>query len=117
VSYPAWPVGLPQTVLQDGYDETITDGSIRSKMDAGPAKARRRFTSTNEFVRCSMHITQAQWATARYFYLTTLATVLPFTWTHPSTGASANLRFVSPPRITPAGGGYVRLSLDLEVVP
>ena len=117
MSYPVWPVSLPQTPLAEGYSEAIADNVIRSKMETGPAKMRLRSTVSNESLTCAMHITRAQWATVRVFYLTTLAVVLPFSWTHPSTGASANFRFVSPPTIAPAGGGFVTLTLALEVVP
>lgn len=117
MSYPSWPGTLPQIPLADGYTESLADNVIRSENDAGPAKMRRRSTVTNETLVCTMHITKSQWATVRTFYLTTLAAVLPFTWVQPSTGAAANFRFLSPPTITPAGGLYVTLTLNLEVVP
>lgn len=35
---PVWPVTLPQDVLIDGYDEKVPEMTLRTQMDAGPAK-------------------------------------------------------------------------------
>ena len=117
MSYPSWPSSLPQYVEQSGYQESLTDNTIRSKMDVGPAKVRRRFTAVVEPIQFSMWMTLIQWTTLRTFYYTTLACSLPFTWTHPSTQATVNFRFVTPPSVGAPQGGYVLASLDLEVIP
>ena len=37
-----WPLALPQKPLQDGYKRTIPNNLIRSSMDTGSDKVRRR---------------------------------------------------------------------------
>jgi len=117
MSYPAWPVGLPQVFRSDAYSESLTANVLRTQMDAGPVKARRRFSAVNESIRGTMLMTRTQWTALRTFYYTTLGSALPFSWTHPSTYAATNFRFVSPPAMVPAGGVYVIVTLDLETVP
>ncbi|MGU3496344.1 hypothetical protein ACLBXM_20070 [Xanthobacteraceae bacterium A53D] len=36
---------LPQHVLREGYSEGVGDGRLRTPMETGPAKVRRRFLS------------------------------------------------------------------------
>jgi len=40
-----WPASLPQTVKATSFQETAPKEVIRTQMDAGPAKVRRRFTA------------------------------------------------------------------------
>lgn len=118
MSIPAWPTSLPQKLLAEGYGEKLDDSTvIRTKMDIGPAKVRRRSTSTVEPIKGSMWLTSAQWSTLRFFYYTTLARALKFSWVHPTTGAAVNLRFVTAPALSGGRGPYVSAALDLEVVP
>lgn len=117
---PVWPVTLPQSVLVQGYSETPPQLSIRTDMDAGVAKVRRRFTSSIRPIECNTLLTAAQVATLDAFYLSTLeGGALRFEWNHPRTGATVEMRFMEPPQYTPAGGGvtYFNVSLKLEVMP
>ena len=116
MSYPTWPSDLPQKPIQDGYQEGLADNTIRSKPDVGYAKVRRRSTAVNDPIKMQIVCTQAQWSSVKYFYRTTLAASLPFTWTHPSDGTTANFRFVTPPMIAKPAGIYVVVALDLEVI-
>jgi hypothetical protein len=45
MSTPSWPTVLPQAVLVAGYGETSPNLMLRTQMDAGPPKMRRRFTA------------------------------------------------------------------------
>ena len=40
-----WPATLPQEILAEGYEEGLPDVLVRTKMDAGPDKVRRRATA------------------------------------------------------------------------
>ncbi len=40
-----WPSDLPQRVLADSFSETLADGRLRTAMETGHAKSRRRFSS------------------------------------------------------------------------
>lgn len=116
MSYPAWPGTLPQVFEEGSYQEALTDNTIRTKMDVGPDKVRRRSTAVVEKIRGTMTLDQTQWGTLRTFYYTTLASSLPYTWIHPSTGAAINCRFVSPPSVS-GRSPYVSVNLDIEVIP
>lgn len=42
---PNWPETLPQSPLLDGWRETPADNTVRTAMEAGPAKVRARGTA------------------------------------------------------------------------
>lgn len=114
----SWPVTLPQDVLVQGYAEAFPSTTLRTQMDAGPAKTRRRFTASVRPLRVTMPLTRAQVALLDTFYTDTLeGGALEFTWTHPRTLAAVTLRFVSPPQPVPDSGAWWRVDLDLEVLP
>jgi hypothetical protein len=67
-------------------------------MDAGPPKARRRFTAGFRMVGGSLALTHAQRATLDAFFLDTLeGGALPFDWVHPITSEPATFRFLRQP--------------------
>lgn len=114
----AWPAGLPQKPLADGFTESPVPNVVRSDMDVGPAKMRRRYTAAVRVYNMELLLTTSQVATLEAFYRTTLAEVDPFDWTDHRTGAAASYRFRSPPSYSEAGApGYWRTTLDLEVLP
>jgi hypothetical protein len=113
-----WPAGLPQKPLADGFSEQAQPIILRTDMDVGPAKMRRRYTSEVRVYGMEMLLTTAQVATLETFYYSTLDCVDPFDWLNHRTGAAATYRFRSPPAYSEAGApGYWRTSLDLESFP
>lgn len=42
---PFWPSDLPQRLGIEGYGQGLADGRLRTSMEAGPPKMRRRFSS------------------------------------------------------------------------
>jgi hypothetical protein len=91
-----WPASLPQRFLESpGVEEEAPDVMIETEMDAGPPKARRRFTAGFRMIRGTVRISKAQRATLDTFWVTTLeGGTLPFDWIHPITLATASFRFV-----------------------
>jgi hypothetical protein len=120
---PAWPTSgsFPQLVLQAGYKDTQPDTTIRTQMDAGPAKVRQRFTAAVRPVSATVRMTEAQTATFDTFFRTGCGGgSIPFTWSDPRTGATGTtFRFVKPPEITQdsIGGNNFTASLELEIMP
>lgn len=114
----SWPAGLPQYVLESGYQERFQDQTIESQMDTGPAKVRRRFTKAIRFFNATVLMTAAQADTFETFWLTTLkGGSLPFDWVHPRTRAVTSFRFRKPaPNFAVVGGVNVQVSFVLEVV-
>jgi len=95
-----WPASLPQSLLYD-LTEKRQPGKVRSPMDTGPAKQRARFTAVTKQYDGGLILTQAQLATFRTFYETTIGQgAVAFTWIDPFTDVSASLRFYDEPEIT-----------------
>jgi hypothetical protein len=94
-----WPASLPQRFLQDpGTSEQPPDVILESQMDAGPPKARRRFTAGFRMVGGSLALTHVQRATLDDFFMNTVqGGALPFDWIHPITSAPATFRFMPQP--------------------
>lgn len=115
----AWPADLPQTVLAAGYEESPPDLVLRTAMDAGPAKVRRRFTAGPRLIPVSAIMTAAQVATLDAFFLESLAGgALAFDWIHPRTQAAASMRIMGPPRYANLAGDAVwEVSMTLEILP
>lgn len=96
-----WPGDLPQAPLTSGYSEKLQDNVVRSTMDAGPRKIRKRYTSAPITIDCTFFMDQTQLATFRTFYGTTLQDgSLPFEWTVPSSNTTLSFMFVEPPSIS-----------------
>lgn len=115
----AWPVDLPQKPLVQGFSETLPTLTVRSPMDTGPAKVRRRSTAGVTQMQCVFRLTATQRASLLTFWQTTLAGgSLSYNWTHPISGANIVCRIVEPPSLTPAAGGNAwAASLKIEVLP
>jgi hypothetical protein len=112
----AWPAGLPQASLLEGALETVQDATVRTEMDVGPAKRRRRYTAVVRRFSVPLILTLDQVATLETFYDSTLSGgVDAFDWLHPRTGASVSLAFVSRYQLQPIGAGYYRALLELEL--
>jgi hypothetical protein len=117
---PSWPSTIP-TFLVSGFSEEPGDGRLRTPMDAGPPKVRRRFTATVTKMRGTIQTDDAGLAAFRTFLnTTTLGGSLPFDWEHPITGDAIVCQFgESLPRWSPANRAATRwdIDLDLEILP
>ncbi len=114
-----WPLGLPQLVAVDGYREAPPDTALRTRMDAGPAKVRRRSTAGIRPLSVQLDLDAAQVETLDSFYVEALESgALGFEWVHPRTRVATTLRFVRPPAYQPRGSDAAwRAALQLEVLP
>jgi hypothetical protein len=115
---PTWPTTLPQHPLLDRYSETAPETAIRTEMDSGPAKSRRRTSAGVRRISCVYLLDAAQTAALDAFFISaTAGGSVPFDMNHPRTAAAASFRFRKPPVYTPAGRGHYHAALDLEVLP
>jgi hypothetical protein len=118
-----WPTNLPPAPTIRDTVETFADVALRTSMDSGPAKLRRRTTAGVAKFTLALFMTRTQIAQLNAFYLETLkGGTLTFEWKHPRTGAAVDMRFLSVPRATPkqtrqAGGELWRVEFDVEVMP
>lgn len=117
-----WPVELPTAPLEQGYSEGIPNNTLRSSVDAGPAKVRRKGGLVPFPITVTMLCTAEQIATLETFISGTLQEgALRFEWTHPRTGATVETRFLPSGErlvsIEPSGPFRWLASFSLEVLP
>lgn len=116
---PSWPTSLPQTLIAVNYNQSFPDVTIKSDMDAGPAKVRRRFTAGITPVSGVQIYTSAQLATFQEFFEDTLlGGSLRFSWTKPPAHTEAcEMRFTAVPTFTILGNGVYEIEIALEILP
>lgn len=92
---PTYPASLPQQPLVDGYEEGFPNTLVRTQMDKGPDKVRRRFTAGTRTFTIQLLLDETQVQTLDDFIDIDLeGGALRFDWTHPRTGASVQFRFI-----------------------
>ena len=119
---PNWPEFMPAPVYDDIAIGAPVGAVIRTDMDAGPAKQRRRFTAAPRPVTLAFEpISAANIAAFETFYADELAHgALDFHMQHPITDAVQRFRFVAseePWGIRPVGKDAYRLDVNLELLP
>ncbi|MDP2206399.1 MAG: hypothetical protein Q8K65_08840 [Alphaproteobacteria bacterium] len=113
-----WPEDLPQSPLLDGLQETLPDNLLRTKMEQGSSKLRRRGTDAPAKITAQFLLDAAQCAVLDSFYADTLAGgVRRFGFTHPRHRDAVSCRIAQPPEYAALNGGYFRARLTLEVLP
>lgn len=117
MSVPVWPETLPDEALIEGYSRAFPNKLLRSSMETGPAKVRRRVTSGVAPLKGAIYMSRAQLTTFTTFYETTLAGgSLRFSWTDPVTNTSVEIRFAEPPSWTLVGV-EAKVEFSLEILP
>jgi len=112
-----WPTSLPQELNEEGFSTELIDNTIRTQMDYGPAKVRKRCTSNVMKVEGSVSLNSTQLTTFMSFFNSNCAYgATAFDWTHPLTGNNCSMRFVSPPKIRPIGGNITEVQMSLEIL-
>lgn len=102
----------------EGYQEKAQNAVLRTDMEMGPAKQRRRFTAASLFIQCQYVFTQSQSVTFESFYHSDLKKgSLPFNWTRPRYNTACVARFTDPPQIIIVAGRYRIYSVNLEILP
>jgi hypothetical protein len=113
----SFPAALEAQILNEGYGETPQTATIRTQMDAGPAKARRRFSARVDNLQLNFLLSDTDLDTLLTFYTTTSKEgSLRFNMTHPRTGATDEFRFIDAPGYNRAGNHY-RVSVPVEKMP
>lgn len=110
----AWPGGLPQNYEYIGYQETLPISTVRTAMEVGPDKVRKRTDANPRNVIGVMKMTAAQLVTLETFYNTTTNGGAD-QFTFPFRTGTENARFLSPPAYTVVASDLFNVSLALEV--
>ncbi len=113
-----WPFNLPAEMLVDGFRGEFAKTKLRTEMEAGPAKQRRRFTASVQPLFGSIEVTADQLDHLQRFHDVDLSGGSgEFTWAHPVTRNPVRMRFVNEPTYSALGGGIFKVDLVLEVMP
>jgi hypothetical protein len=123
MSNPLWPPTLPQNPYQDGPSIQPAPNALRTTMDVGPPKQRRRYTAVFTPVSFNLLLSEADIATLDTFVITTLQDVLQFDWIDFKTGglggtpSAATYRFVARPTYVWFAADVWQASIQLEKLP
>ena len=92
---------------------------LRTGVDAGPEKRRKRFTAVPRSLRGAMPLTGTQLDTFRAFFSSDIADgAMAFDFPNPrDTGSTISVVFREPPSWVNDGGDVYRLRLNLEIQP
>ena len=113
-----WPITLPEYFDSRGYSESPKSQVIKSSVDVGPAKLRRRYTTDTKDIKGQMRLSQDQLDDLEVFYFDVLSGgVLTFDLVNPLNGVSRELRFKEQYQADYEGGVYYMVKFDLEIMP
>lgn len=117
MAVPNWPSTLPNELLQRGYSHETADALLRSSMEVGPSKVRRRHTAGVENVTGNMLLTEAQLGVLRSFFDVTLKYgALRFSASDPVSLVAREFRFTAPIKWTMISGFY-DVTFEFEILP
>ena len=98
------------------WTEKAFDPLIRSNMDSGEPKVRRRFTETLRAARVQVNLTKAQYYDFVIWFDNCLQGVLPTMMTEP-TGVESVWRFAQVPQYDWIDPNAVQISVNIEQLP
>lgn len=109
-----WPKELPQMLRIDGLSGQMQTSVIRTEMDAGPAKARQRYTVATKIFSGSIIVSEDQRRILEQWFKINLGGgVLRFQMLHPQTGEYKEFRFVEDYQEVAADGKW-EISMKME---
>lgn len=112
-----WPSTLPSP-SPGGYQEILPDNTIRTEMEVGPPKVRKRATSAPTQYSLSFEMDNTDVNTLETFYRTTINEGAdPFTMDDPRNGTSETFRVVTAPEISALSPVYYRVNINMEKLP
>lgn len=112
-----WPPTLPKCFGIDGFSYQEVPNVIRSEVEVGAAKVRRRYTRSIVNISAGMVVDSDGVKDFQTFYDFTLHSgVNSFLYQDPVMGKDVEMRFVSPSVITPIGDRW-KVAMQIEVLP
>jgi hypothetical protein len=111
-----WPAGLPDCA--GTYSEKAEPVTVRTNVEEGPAKVRRRFTQrvVRAQVGMQMHINQYD-ILDDFFYIQLNGGVGRFNFKHPWTGVASVWRMIESPDFSDMGPMAVQVTMVWELMP
>lgn len=112
-----WPATLPAPALNT-FRETPPKNTIRTEMDAGPPKVRRRTTANVRPVSFTLKLSKAQLAVLDSFFVDdTFSGAEPFQFEHPRTLEMVQATFAQEPSYSEQDGVIWNADISLEILP
>lgn len=109
-----WPKELPQVLMSDGLSATKKNCIVRTEMDAGPVKQRRRYTvATKEFTGSIICNEEQRLRLERFYDEEIGSGALRFVMRDSQTLKPAEFRFLEAPTEDNADGLW-KITLKLE---
>jgi len=109
-----WPAGLPD--CPQTWNETDISQIIRSEVDVGVAKTRRRYTRERLRISATLTLAKSDYESFRLFYNVTLKDGLEtFNYEHPYTGAVLECRFIDSPSISMSNRAF-QIAMEWETI-
>lgn len=109
-----WPDSLPLTLQLENLSAQKKSNVVRTTMDAGPQKARRRYTVQSKIFTGTMILTETQRRIFESWYEDTLGSgVLRFVFTDPQTLVPGEFRFTEDYKEESVSGLW-KITLSLE---
>lgn len=114
-----WPATLENKVNSGSFTFQIGETVIRTQMDVGPNKTRRRSTKSIDTYQVSLLVKDFNEFTDLYdFYDVDLnGGTLAFDFLDPLTNTTREFKFSSPPSFSSLGAGVFTASMQWETVP
>lgn len=119
MALPIWP--LTKRVMQSGFTYTFADGRLKTAMENGPPKSRRRFSAAVRLVSAQYEGTLAEMTALETFWdVDTVGGSLPFQMPDQMRVAAPAWTVMfgdSPPQVSSVGGDAYRASFSLVIMP
>jgi hypothetical protein len=121
-----WPAGLTRTPRVSSLSEEAPDVLVRSEVDVGPPKLRRRFTGDRRKFTVELDLMRSEVAIFDAWFLNNSTGAgggsRSFAWKHPRLGTAADFRFLSVPTYRPRaprgdGTEWWLVAFDVEMLP
>jgi len=114
-----WPTDKRFSPLISSLQETPPANTIRSTMEKGPEKVRRRTTANVRPISFSLLLSKADVVVMDTFFNDdTYGGADEFDYVHPRTGENVKARFKDAPSYQESGGvGLYKVSVSLEIMP
>jgi hypothetical protein len=114
----AWPAGISQAFTSEAFNEVPQEVSVRTDMDTGPPKVRRRFVNPVRTYNCEIVLRDAaEYVVLRdFFYITCKGGTDTILMPHPITGVATVFRFATAIQFNALGIAW-RAAFKLEALP
>jgi hypothetical protein len=113
-----WPPQLQQYLQRGEFNQTQQDTNIRTNVETGPVKQRRRFTQPMTDMGCMIWVPHVDYLIFLQFYNQTLLNgTLGFDFDDPITAQPTVWRFAAPFTTSLVGGLTYKISMKWESLP